>query len=182
MLEIPFSSLLCMLAVLCLLCCLIHWSVCRLDCAYGLRLSCYLATPSVVNIVCSLKMLCCVTIVINKLWDSHSRVIYILFYCWVSGIRNEMLILVNLLTLSLTNPKHTPKHYSQPKHTQNPLHHSPFKLSVSFFHPTRTSYPSPLQTFFPLSSDQFRKHLKTSLVVRKDADLDRERLWISGTI
>jgi len=43
-------------------------------------------------------------------------------------------------------------------------------------HPAGTSYLSPFETFLPLSSDQFRKHLKTSLFVSEDNDPGRERL------
>ncbi len=37
--------------------------------------------------------------------------------------------------------------------------------------------PQSLRDLFPISSDQFRKHLKTSLFVSKDTDPSRERLW-----
>ena len=34
-----------------------------------------------------------------------------------------------------------------------------------------------LRDLFPISSDQFRKHLKTSLFVSEDTDLGPEHLW-----
>ena len=42
--------------------------------------------------------------------------------------------------------------------------------------------PQSLRDLLPISSDQFCKHLKTSLFVSKDTDPSQERLWLSGTI
>jgi len=41
---------------------------------------------------------------------------------------------------------------------------------------TKVSLPQSLRDLFPISSDQFRKHLKTSLFIGEDTDPGRERL------
>jgi len=40
--------------------------------------------------------------------------------------------------------------------------------------------PQSLRDLLPISSGQFRKHLKTSLFVSEDTDPGRERLWFKG--
>ena len=40
------------------------------------------------------------------------------------------------------------------------------------------NWPQTLGDLFPMSSDQFRNHLKTSIFVSADSDPDWERLWL----
>jgi len=54
------------------------------------------------------------------------------------------------------------------------------EVMLLWAHRIGISYLSPLRDLLPISSDQFCKHLKTSLFVSENTDSGRERLWLSG--
>ena len=55
--------------------------------------------------------------------------------------------------------------------------------SVSVVGPSNwNKLPQSLRDLFPISSDPFRKHLKTFIFVGEDTDPGREHLWLSDAI
>ena len=70
---------------------------------------------------------------------------------------------------------HSPKLANPAKHLWTSMTQS---RSFAIVDPSNwNKLPQSLRDLYPISSDQFRKHLKTSLFVIEDTDPGRERLW-----